>query len=294
VHRLTSHTVEIKTVIRRVRGGSQAYLVQGNDGRKYIGKFKDNPQGTRTLINEWLGHWFFRKLGVTTPDITILNLSPAVATEADLHFQIGDRKIPVAPGRHFGSLCPVDPDRVAIFDFLPSTCLQRVVNPEDFAKGLVIDTLLAQTDIRQCIFVKDRSRTNANLMFRAHMIDHGGIFGGGQWALVDLSEPRRPLHPGIYSLFDFKSVCQRTIQETREITANDLMDVIQSVPCDWFCAGNRDELKKLCAKVLTRRVRLESILLPSLQMICRASGEPTLNFEPSRNRATMNKLGGVA
>jgi hypothetical protein len=46
--------IKITSLIRRMCGGSQAQLVQGDDGHSYVCKFVGNPQGTRTLINEWI------------------------------------------------------------------------------------------------------------------------------------------------------------------------------------------------------------------------------------------------
>lgn len=287
---MSFHIVEIKRVFRRVRGGSQAQLVQGSDNRKYIAKFQANPQGTRTLINEWIGHWFFRRLGITTPEITVLHLSPQVADKADLHFQIGNRKVDVAPGRHLGSLCPVNPETAAIFDFLPNTCLHRVINAGDFGKALVIDSLLGHTDSRQCIFVKDRTCKNPKLVFRAHMIDHGGIFGGSQWTFQDPPAPRGSLHPGIYPLIDMAAVSQWAIQEIGEITAADLLDALRDIPGEWFVDGDREALENVCAQVLRRVDRLESLLQPHLQTIACAVHERTPKVTPLRKQPSMRRV----
>jgi hypothetical protein len=43
----TEH-VTIARLIRRMRGGSQAQLVEGSDGHLYVATFLGNPQGHRT------------------------------------------------------------------------------------------------------------------------------------------------------------------------------------------------------------------------------------------------------
>jgi hypothetical protein len=67
-------TVDINRAIRRMRGRSQAYLVEGNDGRFYVAKFAGNPQGNRTLINEWITAHLLKRLDVSTPLLIVLRL----------------------------------------------------------------------------------------------------------------------------------------------------------------------------------------------------------------------------
>src|SRR3954470_380979 len=69
--------VEIIQTIRRMRGNSQAHLVEGSDGHFYVAKFMGNPQGTRTLINEWFTHQLFRQFGISTPSLRVLRLTQA-------------------------------------------------------------------------------------------------------------------------------------------------------------------------------------------------------------------------
>jgi hypothetical protein len=149
---MSSKIVEIKSVIRAMRGGSQSQLVEGQDGRCYVVKFRNNPQGSRILINEWFGARLFRRLSISTPSIRVLRLSQSVRDQAGLSVSKEGGKAPVEPGCHFGSECPVDPRATAIFDLLPRKLLNNVINLDDFAKALVIDTWLGNSDLRQAIF----------------------------------------------------------------------------------------------------------------------------------------------
>src|SRR3954447_19037736 len=138
---MSCQAVRITRVIRRMRGGSQAQLVQGDDGQYYVAKFTGNPQGTRTLINEWITAQLLRKLNVSTPPLVVLQLKDELVESAEgLYFTVGDRRIRIGAGLHLGSLCPVDPVATAILDFLPQHLIHKVVNLADFAKLLVLDT----------------------------------------------------------------------------------------------------------------------------------------------------------
>jgi hypothetical protein len=264
---MTLEGVEINAVSRRMRGGSQAYMVRASDGHTYVAKFTGNPQGTRTLINEWIGNWFFKRFGIATPEIRVLRLSQKMIDRTDLHFQMGSRKVHVRPGLHFGSRCPVNPDKKTIFDFLPSPCLQRVGNLDDFAKALVLDRVLGQTDSRQCIFFRQSSAGRANVTFTASLIDHGWIFGGNQWVFNDSPQPRRSLHWEVYPLIDTVSVCQRAINSLLEISERELQAVTDEIPCEWFTGNDHNALRNLLNEVVKRTSRLESLFWPYLSAV---------------------------
>src|SRR5579885_1002770 len=166
---MTSEVVNVQSVIRPMRGGSQAYLVEGDDGRYYVAKFAKNPQGNRTLVNECIASRLFQQFGISTPPIRLLHLSRTVQQAASLHFSIGKKNVAVSSGIHFGSQCPVNPNTTAIYDFLPRNLLANVENLEDFSKAFVLDKLLGNTDTRQAIFVRSSSR-NGKATFRAWLI----------------------------------------------------------------------------------------------------------------------------
>jgi hypothetical protein len=90
--------VDINRIVRRMRGGSQAYLVEGNDGRFYVAKFAGNPQGNRTLINEWITTHLLERLDVSTPSLVLLRLNRQTRKAAEsLCFQLGTRSILLSP-----------------------------------------------------------------------------------------------------------------------------------------------------------------------------------------------------
>src|SRR5437763_6005202 len=126
---MSCQTIDIERIVRRMRGRSQAYLVQGSDRKFYVAKFVGNPQGTRTLINEWITTQLFRRFGITTPDLVVLRFEPSTKWMGTVPmFEIGNRTFPISAGLHLGSLCPVNPDKEAIYDFLPAHLIGKTVN----------------------------------------------------------------------------------------------------------------------------------------------------------------------
>src|SRR5215475_723174 len=101
--------------IRKMRGGAQSHLLQADDGNWYVVKFRNNPQHRRVLVNEMLSGAFLEYLNIAPASNGPVNLSEAfLAANPDIHIQLGDRRIPVEPGWHFGSRYPGDPDRITV------------------------------------------------------------------------------------------------------------------------------------------------------------------------------------
>lgn len=181
-------------LIRKMRGGAQAHLVEGEDGEFYVVKFVNNPQHRRILINEWLACELLRYLQIHVPQTALIELTAEFITEnPDLYMAVGSRREPPTAGIHFGSRLAVHPDRVALFDFLPDKLLRKIENRVDFLGMLVFDKWVANADSRQAVFFRARAKTWTPLKgespsrvgFFAQMIDHGFAFNGPHWKFDD-------------------------------------------------------------------------------------------------------------
>src|SRR5947209_18378237 len=104
--------VRAKQLIRKMRGGAQAHLIEGEDGEFYVVKFTNNPQHRRILINEWLACAFLRYLQIFVPDTILIEFTPEFIEDSpDLYLSMGTLREPVPSGIHFGSRFAVHPDR---------------------------------------------------------------------------------------------------------------------------------------------------------------------------------------
>ena len=132
--------VNARRLIRKMRGGAQAHLLEADDGHCYVVKFKNNPQHRRILVNELLAATLLEYLQITIPETALVRITEEfVGENPDLHFQLGSRCVPVEPGWHFGSRFPGDPQTTAVYDFVPDALLKQVVNREQFLGVLVFD-----------------------------------------------------------------------------------------------------------------------------------------------------------
>jgi len=279
---MSRQIIDIERIVRRMRGGSQAYLVQGSDRKFYVAKFVGNPQGTRTLINEWIATQIFRRFGITTPDLVVLRLEPSPRWMGTAPtFDIGTRKLPISAGLHLGSLCPVNPDKETIFDFLPAHLIGKTVNLAEFAKVLVLDTFLGQADSRQAVFARDRSRRE--LSFRAHFIDHGLVFGGSNWRIDDLAGPSFYFDRKIYSMIDTASHCEQAIESLASVSEDEFHSTARDIPSEWFGPADFDHLVQLFTILHKRRERIRSLVAERLELLA-------LNIMRKPNRCSSLQL----
>jgi hypothetical protein len=136
-------------LIRKMRGGAQAHLLECDDGHFYVVKFRNNPQHRRILVNEWFASVFLNYLQISTPPTAIVNLTDEfLAKNPEIHIQLGSRRLAVEPGWHFGSRYPGDPAKVMVYDFIPDLLLDKIVNRQEFLGVLAFDKWTGNADAR--------------------------------------------------------------------------------------------------------------------------------------------------
>jgi hypothetical protein len=251
--------MSIHSVERRLRGGTQAVLVRDCSGAAYVAKFVGNPQGTRTLLNEWVVSRLLRYLQVSTPEVAPLRLTRGIPGDDLLCFQVGNRTVPVEEGIHFGSRCPVDPHNKAIYDFLPRTLLSKVLNLPDLLMAFVFDKWVAQCDSRQAIFIRERL-SGQTPRFRAYLIDNGLSFGGSRWEFSDVPIAGLFHDRSIYQHPDFRAISHVNVERIQEVPEEILFSIQQGVPEEWLQPQDRQGMSRLLETLAKRRTTLHDTI----------------------------------
>src|SRR6266849_2549187 len=89
--------VDARRLIRKMRGGAQAHLIEAADGHAYVVKFSNNPQHRRILVNEWIASVFLRYLGISTPESAIIRITETFVSEnPDAGLQLGSTSKPAS------------------------------------------------------------------------------------------------------------------------------------------------------------------------------------------------------
>ena len=260
--------VDARRLIRKMRGGAQAHLIEAADGHCYVVKFLNNPQHRRILINEWIASVFLRHLGFSTPEAAVIRVTQEFLDEnPEVYLQLGSGRLAVELGWHFGSRFPGDPARLVVYDFLPDTLLAQVENRADFLGMLAFDQWMGNVDSRQAIFFRARLREwlpsfeahPLRLGFVAQMVDHGFAFDGPHWRFSDSPVQglyfRPEVYRGVRGLDDFQPWLDRIVHFPESVVDR----ALKQIPPAWV-AGDEDELNQLCEQLLRRRKRVVDLL----------------------------------
>ena len=257
-----------RRLVRKMRGGAQAHLLEAGDGRFYVVKFVNNPQHRRILVNEMVASVLLGYLRISQPETAVVELTPKFLEEnPDVFIQLGTRKSPVPAGWHFGSRYPGDPDRIAVYDFIPDALLSRVVNFREFLGALVFDKWAANADSRQAIFFRARIKEWASASeshrlekgFLAQMVDNGYLFDGPHWNFSDSPLQGLYFRPLVYENVrrwdDFEPWLSQIMDFPEEV----LDDARKRIPPGWL-DGDEETLGRLLEQLLARRKRVPDLI----------------------------------
>lgn len=251
-----------------MRGGAQAHLMEAEDGHFYVVKFANNPQHRRILVNEWLATAIFDHLRLQTPPVACVELTDEfLAANPEVYMQLGTRRLPPDAGWHYGSRYPGDPQRIAVYDFLPDALLRSLHNLRDFHGALAADKWLANSDSRQAIFHRAQVREISHSIehplkkvFIARMIDHGFALNGPYWDFPDAALHgvyfRHCVYEGVTSIDSFEPWLSQI--EAFPIEALDA--AVRAMPPSWLAGDDRDAVDQVCEKLIRRRGRTRRLL----------------------------------
>ena len=215
--------------IRKVRGGSQAFLAMASDGEIYVVKNRNNAQGPNLLFNECMGSELYRIAGLAVPRWRLLRLT-AQFIENNPRCWIETPAGCVRPraGLCFGSRF-AGGHSAPLFEILPASSFLRIRNRSDFWLAWLLDVCAGHADNRQAIFRQDRQGH-----YHAIFIDHGHMFCSPRGNLKPhLVASRYYLDPRIYP-----NVCSDIVKilrtKTRRFDCEGLWARLPTVPDEWM------------------------------------------------------------
>jgi hypothetical protein len=255
-------------MVRRMRGGAQAHLLEATDGHFYVVKFLGNPQHRRVLTNEMVAGTILEYLQISSPAIRLIEVTQEfLQANPDVYFTLGNRRVEVKPGWQFASRYPGDPGIVSVYDFVPDSLLGQVINLNDFLGCMVFDKWVGNADGRQSVFLRapladwfPETRVHPQkLGFLTLMIDHGFAFNGPHWEFVDAPAYglylRKLVYDGVTGLESFEPWLTRV-----ENFPDDVLDrAMRSIPPEWI-AGEEAALEKLLELLMTRRSKVRGLI----------------------------------
>ena len=229
--------------ISQVRGGSQARIMLGDDGKRYVVKLQGNPQCTRVLANDYLACRMARMIGLTVPEPVVVQVDEKTIQEQQIVFTLAGRAVPVRPGLQFGSALVTG----EVWDWPSGSMLGRIRNLREFAGVLAFDKWTGNADGRQVVCHKEMRERK----YTASFIDFGYCFNAGEWGFHDA-----PLR-GVYGLNDVYKEIESWddfapwLQRIETFPEQQLRSIADEIPCEWY--GERYELQRLIDCLLARR-----------------------------------------
>jgi hypothetical protein len=258
--------VEARSLIRKMRGGAQAHLIEASDGHAYVVKFLNNPQHRRILVNEWISSAFLKYLGLSTPETAIVEVTPDfLAANPEVYLQSGKQRIAVEPGWHFGSRFPGDVVRTVVYDFLPDALLAQVANIGELAAALAFDKWMGNADSRQAIFYRARinelgpAGAPERLGFVAQLVDNGYVFEGPHWRFAESAIQGLYFRTAIYQNVRGLEAFEPWLERIRHFPDEVADRAIHSLPRSWV-QGEQEALDRLLAQLMRRRSRVAELI----------------------------------
>lgn len=238
--------------IRRMKGGAQSHLMLGEDGFAYVVKFQNNPQHTRVLANEFLVSSLARIVGLSTPQVEIVDVPrQLIKNTRELRIDFGRTLVPCKAGLQFGSRFAGEAASDHVMDYLPEQQLAQVQNLREFAGILALDKWTANCDSRQALFVQRQFESGYQVVF----IDFGHCFDAGNWRFYD-----SPIRGGYHDNCVYRQIAgweafEPWLTRIETISSQTIWDIVHQMPREWY-GNTRSEMKMLVERLLMRRSRI--------------------------------------
>jgi hypothetical protein len=234
--------------VRKMRGGSQPALIRCNDGKLYVVKFFNNPQGPNVLANEVLGNELLNALDLPSPRWRKVFISHNfIKKNTGMFFETHSGYSAIESGFHFGSEFLGDEKTGQVYEWLPNAFCSRVANSKDFLGIRFFDVWTNHCDHRQSLYTTG----NGNASFLAVFIDNGHLFGGPEWSRNSRQSESLSLDKRFHSNEWPAEVAESWIARFETECSSSLFRIIQHVPRFWY-SGDINQV----AESLVRRLNM--------------------------------------
>jgi hypothetical protein len=240
--------------LRPLKGGwSYPQLILFNDGHKYVVKFKNNRQGDKVLVNEYVAGKLARYLRLPVPKFTIVHIPKRFIQTTSL------KTFGFQPGVQFASR--YIENGVCYSKNLSS----QVINHHHLIGMVAFDHWVNNTDRNIRNLLLEPVQPISPHPYKVWMIDHGYCFPGcSKWSIKSLRQPPHWINSPLYqALFqeDHESknqVLSKYVNKINQLPAGVISNIIRSLPDDWRI--NREEKQALFTFLIRSKKALPSLL----------------------------------
>lgn len=250
--------------VRKYRGGSQSHLLKCSDGKYYVVKFPNNPQGRRTLVNEMICGFLAAQLALPIPASVVVHVGRDLIRRSEQMFiELPDGRALLQAGACFGSE-HAGPN-LDWYDSWPERRLEQISNLADFAGILVFDIWTSNKDFRQVRFFRRDDRSPVRVI----MFDNGFCFRATEWAFKD--QPRLAMYPLTYVYKTISGINSFEPWLTRletKINRETIAQALERVPAEWY-RREVTPLRDVLGQLEKRRAEVRHQVLSLIHSSCR-------------------------
>jgi hypothetical protein len=217
------------TFLKTRKGKTKPQLILFDDGNSYLVKFKNNPQGNRSLVNEHIVAKLGQLLHLPIPPSRLVYVPQYFIDQCSTLSSYG-----FVSGNQFASL--LVENCVGLPSQPPYPEWSQFLNPDCIPAILIFDLWVSNAD---------RWRNNILLQrfseyrYFIYLIDHSDCFPGGtKWTLGSLEEPPklrklRSVHKWCLSLLNDQSPFETFLSKLVALPDIAIEEVLESIPIDW-------------------------------------------------------------
>jgi hypothetical protein len=242
--------------VRRMRGGTQSHLLRCSDGKDYVVKFSNNPQGIRILANELIFSNLATSFGFSVPRHIIVTVEDRfVRSNPQLSIWIPpDRLIACESGLHFGSEYVISPLAGRIIDYFAGA-IPGIRNSQQFAGMLVLDKWACNWDQRQAVLWKHSRQRK----YTASFIDHGWCFGAAEWEFLDRWVNGVFCRNEVYAAVIGWESFEPWLSQLESLEPDVIWRAVENTPPNWY-QSNWSSLEHLAETLIARRGLVRNLI----------------------------------
>ena len=245
-------TVRVTRYVTPLReGGSLPAIVEADDDGMYVLKFRGAGQGARALIAELVSGELARALGLTVPEIVLVDLDPDLAR--------------TEPDPEISALIRASAGLNLALDYLPGSVMFDPLAEKpaaDLASRIVwFDALVTNVD---------RTARNTNMLMwhrRLWLIDHGATLyfhhTPGWESVPDRARDPFPLIRQHVLLHKATRLDEVDVTMAASLTADAIAGVVDLIPEAWL-SDDASELEAARYRAAYRRYLLDRLTSPRL------------------------------
>lgn len=242
----------LKTVFK---GYSKPQHMLFSDGQTYVVKLKNNPSGTRILVNEYIAGNLGKLLKLPVVPFEVVQIEEAFIKESPI---LAKHKF--QPGSQFASLYLDNCSQLVRNSRNENV---KVSNRQHLAEIIAFDLWIGNTDRKENNVLLEPLEHGE---FYLHLIDHGRCFSKALWTSKSLKKmPKMEIdlnvHKWCAGFLENAAELQAAIEKIKAIPQEAIHQVIESIPSDWDVT--EEEREALVGHLVNARKCLDHLKLSS-------------------------------